>query len=482
MGKKIFSILLIFTVLMAAACSCSPGGTDNTGKPSNGQEVGFTVPDAKDEVTAISFYYPDRQLENLRRIVKDVGISVYRENIRGILTLLLGMPESEEISALFGGKATLRSAALSRGIAIVDLGGNLDELSEREFFSGIVALTNTLTELPQINYVNFSINGSPMINSGILTNPMSKQSGELLVLWMEHQYYMETPAGVKQIDAPKALLYFPDLNSSLLLADVRTRYQNSGDMAADLFNELKNGPSTLLEMQGSIPKNVLLKSPPLLMIDDDGVGTLTLVLESSKPDAIDAKTRYLMAASIVLTMQGQVPDVDYVNILINGQPALEQSALDRSYFSADAGSIIGNIVTLYFPDQNYDYLMGIPRAMTQSSYMQPRQRIEELIRGLLPGDPASAAGVFPPGTSPDILLGVRVVNKCAILDFSKSFIDSLELTQKQETMFVYAIVNTLTRLSEINRVQFLIEGRPTEKLKNHIYVEGSLMANPGLVH
>ena len=50
-----------------------------------------------------------------------------------------------------------------------------------------------------------------------------------------------------------------------------------------------------------------------------------------------------------------------------------------------------------------------------------------------------------------------------------------------ERDLVYAIVNTLTELTNVRGVQFSFEGRLADTLANSIYLKTVLLRNPGLV-
>ena len=50
-----------------------------------------------------------------------------------------------------------------------------------------------------------------------------------------------------------------------------------------------------------------------------------------------------------------------------------------------------------------------------------------------------------------------------------------------ERNLVYSIVNTLTELSNVNRVRFFFEGRSAGELANSIYLNTTLLPNPGLI-
>ena len=53
---------------------------------------------------------------------------------------------------------------------------------------------------------------------------------------------------------------------------------------------------------------------------------------------------------------------------------------------------------------------------------------------------------------------VELVGDCAVVDFSKEFVDEYAGTDEEISKVIYCIVNTLTELTEVNCVKILIDG------------------------
>ena len=56
------------------------------------------------------------------------------------------------------------------------------------------------------------------------------------------------------------------------------------------------------------------------------------------------------------------------------------------------------------------------------------------------------------------LLGTQIKNNILYINLSKEFIDEQNLGKQQEELIVKSIVNTVTELTEINKIAILIEG------------------------
>jgi len=70
--------------------------------------------------------------------------------------------------------------------------------------------------------------------------------------------------------------------------------------------------------------------------------------------------------------------------------------------------------------------------------------------------------LIPSGT---IVNSANLVGDTVMLDLSSNFINSVDNAQVAENM-VYSIVNTLTELTEVSKVKFLIDGNSDSKFSN----------------
>lgn len=59
---------------------------------------------------------------------------------------------------------------------------------------------------------------------------------------------------------------------------------------------------------------------------------------------------------------------------------------------------------------------------------------------------------------------IELVENCAVVDLSKNFIDEYNGEKDSELKVVYCLVNTLTELTEVDSVKFLIDGQENQYL------------------
>lgn len=124
-----------------------------------------------------------------------------------------------------------------------------------------------------------------------------------------------------------------------------------------------------------------------------------------------------------------------------------------------------NIGIIYFgtPD---GYLRAETRAIEgQLSAEKGKVLIEEIIKGTTALD--DTINVLPQGTK-ILNYNFDKVTGIATIDFSQH-INAVHGSMG-ESLAVYAVVNTLTELPGIERVQFLVEGEKVEQIGGHIYM------------
>ena len=155
-------------------------------------------------------------------------------------------------------------------------------------------------------------------------------------------------------------------------------------------------------------------------------------------------------------------DSDGDSSIANDKPSkLTGTSLDSE------GQPIGNeshTLKLYFSDAQAEYVVQEERNVTVNKGSQLEKVIfEELKKGPQNDE---AGSVIPKGTR---LLSANTKDGTCRLDLSKEFFDNHAGGTAGEMMTLYSIVNSLTELPNVKRVQFLIEGKVSE-----VYIHASL--------
>jgi spore germination protein GerM len=119
-------------------------------------------------------------------------------------------------------------------------------------------------------------------------------------------------------------------------------------------------------------------------------------------------------------------------------------------------------LTLYFAEEGAAGLVAEQRmAETENPEELPSLVVQELIAG--PND-SSLYPTIPPETR---LLSLIVEEGTAMVDFSQDIISKHWGGSAGETITLMSLVNSLTELSNIERVQILVEGEKVDSLLGH---------------
>lgn len=123
------------------------------------------------------------------------------------------------------------------------------------------------------------------------------------------------------------------------------------------------------------------------------------------------------------------------------------------------------IVSLYFQDKDTKELSPEARLIDINQLMNTPY--ETLVNLLIEGPKNDKLEkVIPNDTK---ILKVYMENDCVIIDLSKEFLNYDKTNEKTKYNLVNSIVNTLTELTEVNKVKILIEGGTNEEFKD-IYI------------
>ena len=89
---------------------------------------------------------------------------------------------------------------------------------------------------------------------------------------------------------------------------------------------------------------------------------------------------------------------------------------------------------------------------------------EKLVNLLIEGPKnEKATKVIPENTK---VLKTYTEGDCVVLDLSKEFLNYSKEDTKQKQNMIDSIVNTLTELTEVNSVKFMIDGQSNEEFKD----------------
>ena len=287
-----------------------------------------------------------------------------------------------------------------------------------------------------------------------------------------------------------AVLYYPSRDGRHIIPQLQALTITGGDAITPALDALTAGEGINAALMPALPDadNPLVTSADIVTLAS-GLrvvrltfdGNLAAILERARLSA------WQTYAAITCTLTEFIPGLDGVQIYVGdgqltrldtprGEIALTGGVMTREMFER----MIGVLSTIYMTASDGS-LKPLGRAMAPEDVVSPRMLIAPLF-----GEPAAweenTARVIPDGLSVDDLLGVRLEDGEATLNFSAAFYAGCQrLTPQQERNLIYALVNTLTERDDVKSVRFQIEGETVSALAHDINLLGPLMRNPGLI-
>ncbi len=176
----------------------------------------------------------------------------------------------------------------------------------------------------------------------------------------------------------------------------------------------------------------------------------------------------LCRAALARTMT-QIPGIEYINIYSGQQPLMDADGMPVGMVSSsdfidsisDVNSYEKTELTLYFTDELGEMLYAEKREVVHNI----NTSLEQVILGELIQGPEQE-GLMPTLDPQTKLLNVSVNENVCYLNFDTTFLSNqLEV---REYIPIYSIVNSLSELSSVNRVQFTINGEQNATFRESV--------------
>lgn len=223
---------------------------------------------------------------------------------------------------------------------------------------------------------------------------------------------------------------------------------------------------------GDAEEGLLPTIPESTMIEAIDLSGARVVIHVTEDFLAMHEVDLLICRSSLIKSLTAIEGVDAIEFYSDGLPLKDEKGKvygafyqeDVVTYSNTANSMSKEYpVTLYYPDERGDYLVKT----TTTMILAASESIEaSLIETLMTVPPISdVVSPIPEGT---VLKNIKVIDGICYVDFNENFRSNHYGGSTGERMTVYSIVNTLTELPNVSRVQFLIEGEKTSFYKGHL--------------
>ncbi len=396
---------------------------------------------------------------------------------------------------------TVNPFEISDGIATVNLAASAMNLSHEELYTVWMAITDTLCQFGDILGVNLLIGGiQPGIDVASQTpaGTALRQSDDLATLWARAESRRSSAASGKKITCD-ATLYFPAYDGRGVLCEKRTLVFASTtppQMAKVLLAALAEGPVNI-----HVPLlpdlNGMLNA--VSINEESGERVLSLrfdaLLDSALSDA--GISRACFCASLTYTMTTFLPGIVGLDVWI-GETHVDSVTPEATYQAAGEPIVFADGImrraqfaffllsrcTLYFADGT-GLLRATERAIPWYETRSPRFLLEQLILGSMHYDSVTPlTSVIPPDVSVGDILAVALPlrGNCLLVSLTPGFLNACAgMGPDQEKAMVYAMVNTLTELENVNEVCFFAGSGQADTFAGSIVMRGTFLRNINII-
>lgn len=245
-------------------------------------------------------------------------------------------------------------------------------------------------------------------------------------------------------------------------------YEMTAQSPEDRLNEL-------LDCLCAIPEKLEYKAPlamgfQVLEVKQEG-SMLMLDVDQAYLD-LPVITEILVRAAIVRTLT-QLPEVSYVGITVEGNQLYDSMGRPVGWMNAEQfidndGNEINTYelarIRLYFASEDGASLICTTREQYYSTSMQlERFVLEELIAG----PDSRTEGLYPSVNPNTKIVNVTTKDGICYVNLDETFLTVINNVPTEES--VYAIVNSLVELSNINKVQILVNGEVPDTFSTSVF-------------
>lgn len=273
-------------------------------------------------------------------------------------------------------------------------------------------------------------------------------------------------AGGKTI---KVTLYFATDDNSALKKEEREVQVVEGAILKACVLALIDGPHTQ-GLRKTIPEGTEIRGISIR----DGVATVDFSKEFENTNGLEEVTARLAVVNTLTEING----IEKVRLHIEGNDLIGPSGMPLGDMSpalldANGNPVAGEVrtVTLYFSDSDAMYVAAEKREIVLENAAEETSggdSLEKLLFMELMKGPTSKDlhSTIPKGTK---LLSIATKNGLCTINLSSEFIDNSPGGTASERMTLDSIVNTLTELDTVQKVQFLIDGKKREIYTHAIF-------------
>jgi len=266
-------------------------------------------------------------------------------------------------------------------------------------------------------------------------------------------------------DGTYRIYYLNSTRTKLASVEYKTETTDQETLIGELAGQILAAPDNP-DYQAALGEKVIL----LDIRKEENV----LYLNFNKDYTAMKPTREILCRAALAKTFTQVAGIDYISINCDGQPLLDQQGNPVGAFSAsdfvesisDVNSFERVELKLYFANEKKDLLVPETREVIHNvNTSLERLVVEQLIAGSQTG----ASPALPKGTR---ILKVALTDNICYVNLDSTFLNGE--VEAADYIPVYALVNSLTELQTVNKVQITVNGSANVAYRNVISLAAPL--------
>ena len=266
-------------------------------------------------------------------------------------------------------------------------------------------------------------------------------------------------------DGTYRIYYLNSTRTKLASVEYKTETTDQETLIGELAGQILAAPDNP-DYQAALGEKVIL----LDIRKEENV----LYLNFNKDYTAMKPTREILCRAALAKTFTQVAGIDYISINCDGQPLLDQQGNPVGAFSAsdfvesisDVNSFERVELKLYFANEKKDLLVPETREVIHNvNTSLERLVVEQLIAG-------SQTGASPALPKDTRILNVSLTDNICYVNLDSTFLNGE--VEAADYIPVYALVNSLTELQTVNKVQITVNGSANVAYRNVISLAAPL--------
>lgn len=507
--KKVISFLLLI-VLSFSLFSCT--------KVENEENINLKLPDVPrlyveakgDNSTRIkervNFYLPERTTHKISVLRSQIELSISEKSYEEIVNYILKFQSDNQfVSPCFGHNITLygnRPIEVSNSYISINLNSAVRFLSESQLNILYTSLAETLIDYYKVDFVSLLVEDKALAFDKLNNIPQGTYSRLYSSPPIkDYNRYFDDLGNQKTNELTMdygITLFFPILYGEGIIPETRilslSKFE-AKDILLSIINELDNGPYIYSDKQ-NIPnlENLLAKDPSLDKEEDKRIVSIHFKSVFNDVFNISIVNKNTAIAMLVYSISSFYPDVDGFRIYIGNDIVSKFEAdsinedgiiFNNSIITrADLSDYFKKQVDIYLADENSRRLVLTKRFLPAKIQKSLRNILLEICKGPVENDSIEypSKALIPFRINDEDILAVYLSDDVLIINFSQKVYNDLKyLSEKQEKLFVFAIVNTFCSNKLIKKVYFQFDGNPVDYITGGLFFASEFVPNLNIV-